>query len=639
MTGGLLQIVAYGTNDLFLTGIPQITHFKIVYKKHTNFSMESVEIPLDGNPNFDNKSNTIIPKSGDLLSKLYLKVIIPQVSIQYDNSYYINTIDNLIVEKNKYEIMLNNYKEYFKYNFIFLNDLKLALKSLNFNWNMIYSVYLQYTNNSSTITKINSIQINFKNGNSIIEYGKLFSSEKKTNYLNNGVEDTIKLKNDINTFLFNIILYYKKKEKDLFIKIDELNSGIKELESNKKYFSWVNNLGFNIINNCSIIIGGKELCKMDSDYLYTYYKLNGNHNHIDHIDEMIGNISILTDYDNKIKPSYVLYIPIPCWFTQHNGSNIPLISMVYHDIEFNVEFNSLDKCCFFNSPDINLNNLIQLGSCSLLVDYIYLDIDEKTKFAQFSHEYLIQDIQQISSNSINTLDYSLELDFYDPVKDMVWLIKEPIVSNNYKLYNLYHALFVFQIINIIKYNSTHIKLEFSNNNYYNYFKKNSYINLKYTKYYDGKHKVVESDSNYIVISSNFIQYSNYYDNFYGIIYNESSDSTFNPINYQHIEFNGVERTTKNLDSNYFNYVIPYQNYEMCPKDGINVYTFSINPNEFQPSGTCNFSLLKSKKLLFNLLDVYYDYLINNNLYCEMKIYCRNYNVLRIHNGLTASVFS
>ena len=53
MPGGLIQIVAYGSQDLFLTGIPQITFFKIVYKKHTNFSMESVIVPLDGNNNFN----------------------------------------------------------------------------------------------------------------------------------------------------------------------------------------------------------------------------------------------------------------------------------------------------------------------------------------------------------------------------------------------------------------------------------------------------------------------------------------------------------------------------------------------------------------------------------------------------------
>lgn len=639
MTGGLLQIVAYGTNDLFLTGIPQITHFKVVYKKHTNFSMESIEIPLDGTPNFDNKSITIIPKSGDLLSKLYLKVVIPQVDIPYDNNYYQHTVNEIIIEKNKYNIMLTNYTEYFKYNYIFLNSLKLALKSINCNWNMLYSIYSQYINNSTTITKINSIQVNFKNGNSIVEYGKLFSANNKKDYYNREIEDTNKLKNNVNFFISDMISLYKKKENELFIKIDELTKGINELGSNKEYFSWVNNLGFNLINNCSIIIGGKELCKMDSDFLNTYYKLNGNYNHIEHLDEMIGNVSVLTDYDNKLKPSYVLYIPIPYWFTQHNGSNIPLISMVYHDVEFNIEFNSLDKCCFFNNVNINLNNLIHLGTCSLLVDYIYLDIDEKTKFAQFSHEYLIQDIQQISTNSINTLDYSVELDFYDPVKDMFWLIKEPVINSKYKLNNLYYALFVFEIINIIQYDTYHIKIEFNNKDHTKYFQKNSYINLKYTKYYDGKYKVINSDGNFIIIKSKFIQYSNYYDNFYGIIYNESSDLTFNPINHQHIEFNGIERTNKKLDSNYFNYVIPYQNYNMCPNDGINVYTFSIHPNEFQPSGSCNFSLLKSKRLLFNLLDIYYNYLINNGLYCEMKLYCINYNVLRFHNGLTACVFS
>ncbi|NBO71224.1 hypothetical protein EBV26_12210, partial [bacterium] len=50
--GGLMQLVAYGAQDVYLTGNPQITFFKVVYRRHTNFAMESIENPFNGSPGF-----------------------------------------------------------------------------------------------------------------------------------------------------------------------------------------------------------------------------------------------------------------------------------------------------------------------------------------------------------------------------------------------------------------------------------------------------------------------------------------------------------------------------------------------------------------------------------------------------------
>ena len=71
MGGGLLQIVAYGNQDDYLTNNPDITYFKNAYKKHTNFSVESIECTIDGTKNFGNTITCIIPRNADLLSKIY----------------------------------------------------------------------------------------------------------------------------------------------------------------------------------------------------------------------------------------------------------------------------------------------------------------------------------------------------------------------------------------------------------------------------------------------------------------------------------------------------------------------------------------------------------------------------------------
>ena len=74
MGGGLLQIVAYGNQDNYLTNNPDITYFKNNYKKHTNFSIESIECTIDGTKNFDNTITCTIPRNADLLSKIYIKI-------------------------------------------------------------------------------------------------------------------------------------------------------------------------------------------------------------------------------------------------------------------------------------------------------------------------------------------------------------------------------------------------------------------------------------------------------------------------------------------------------------------------------------------------------------------------------------
>ena len=70
--GGLLQLVAYGAEDTFLTGNPQITYFKSVFRRHTNFSVESVKQQFSGNPTFGEDVIAKI-KGGDLLYRVYLE--------------------------------------------------------------------------------------------------------------------------------------------------------------------------------------------------------------------------------------------------------------------------------------------------------------------------------------------------------------------------------------------------------------------------------------------------------------------------------------------------------------------------------------------------------------------------------------
>ena len=73
MGGGLMQLVAYGAQDVYLTGQPQITFFKALYKRHTNFTMENIEQIIDGKPVVNGKSMVTIERQGDLVQQVYLE--------------------------------------------------------------------------------------------------------------------------------------------------------------------------------------------------------------------------------------------------------------------------------------------------------------------------------------------------------------------------------------------------------------------------------------------------------------------------------------------------------------------------------------------------------------------------------------
>jgi len=75
-----MQLVAYGAQDIYLTGNPQITFFKVVYRRHTNFALEAIEQTFNGTVDFGRKVSCTVSRNGDLIHKVYLQVDLPSIS-------------------------------------------------------------------------------------------------------------------------------------------------------------------------------------------------------------------------------------------------------------------------------------------------------------------------------------------------------------------------------------------------------------------------------------------------------------------------------------------------------------------------------------------------------------------------------
>lgn len=106
MGGGILQLVMTGEMDKkWLTGNPQISFFKQVYKKHTNFAIETKLAHFDGDLAFGQKTTITLPKKGDLISNIYLEIVLPPLVNRDGQSVsYVNSIGNAIIESIELEI-------------------------------------------------------------------------------------------------------------------------------------------------------------------------------------------------------------------------------------------------------------------------------------------------------------------------------------------------------------------------------------------------------------------------------------------------------------------------------------------------------------------------------------------------------
>lgn len=85
MGGGLMQLVAYGAQDVYLTGNPQITFWKVTYRRHTNFAMESIEQTFNGQADFGRRVTCTLARNGDLAYRTYLQVTLPEINTSLAN--------------------------------------------------------------------------------------------------------------------------------------------------------------------------------------------------------------------------------------------------------------------------------------------------------------------------------------------------------------------------------------------------------------------------------------------------------------------------------------------------------------------------------------------------------------------------
>jgi hypothetical protein len=492
MGGGLLQLVAYGAQDVYLTGNPQITFFKVVYRRHTNFAMEAIQQTFNGTPGYGQTVYCQVSRNGDLIHRTYLQVNIPAIS---------------------------------SYNFA-----------------------------------------DFTTGR------------------------------------------------------------------------YVNYLGLRLLKTVTIEIGGQQIDKHYSDWLYIWNELSLPFGKKWGWNMMVGADSDVVSSQNLLSPSSIvngskktLYIPLEFWFCRNIGLALPLIALQYHEVKFKIEFETQDNCMYQLSA-ANPNNAgitvvpattakTQVGSsldATLWVDYIFLDTDERRRFAQLSHEYLIEQLQFTGQETLAVGANRLKLNFNHPVKELIWVAKYPTTYvphwYNYTEVTNFAAAGAYSPFKLPYDPTSSSSIQFGARDVTN----NANIaaelfNINMT----GASTLTSTPLTDTVL-----------DDYKNKIMMNITPNKANPFTDGLLQLNGNDRFNKR-EGKYFNYVQPYQHHTNIPNNsGINVYSFSLKPEEHQPSGSLNMSRIDTAVLS-----------VTSTVSGGINIYAVNYNVLRILSGMGGLAYS
>ncbi len=350
-----------------------------------------------------------------------------------------------------------------------------------------------------------------------------------------------------------------------------------------KNYGYVNYVGQALIKSVEVEIGGQRIDKHYGEWLHIWNELTVQSGHAAGYAAMVGNTAQAVSDD--VTEAVQLHIPLEFWFCRNPGLALPLIALQYHEVKVNIEFNSLDVLNVDLSSDALANDSATtpkagstgLGGASLYVDYIYLDTDERRRFAQVSHEYLIEQLQFTGGESISgTGSANVKLNFNHPCKELIWVVQ----PND----NVTHKI----------------------NGHFNYSSKKSTATT-----------VKAGGNNRTLLA--------------GETAGTGGDTGgVNPVANAKLQLNGHDRFSLR-DGSYFNLVQPYQHHTNVPSTGVNVYSFGLKPEEHQPSGTCNMSRIDNATLALTLA--------SDVGASQVRVYATNYNVLRIMSGMGGLAYS
>jgi hypothetical protein len=523
MGGGLLQLVAYGAQDAYITGNPHITFWKVLYKRHTNFAMEAFRVNFTGKPQYGQRVVAVINRNADLMYKTYLEVQLP------------DTV------------------------------------TANVKWTAAF--------------------------------------ERR--------------------------------------------------------------LGYQLLKKIEVEIGGQIIDTHYGEWLYLWENLTSNFDNSVKLDSMLGGYLGGTETSAVScggRPA-ILYIPLQFWFCRNPGLALPLIALQYHEVRINVTLNSAvdlvtGTAGSSGSVSTNAVSLPQLTDMSLYIDYIYLDVDERRRFAQQSHEYLIDQLQFGLQQTITTSSARIDLTLNHPVKELVWVFQDARKTDCASELTT-NAGFTqpFSYDDIV--NRARLQINGQDRfdeRYGDYFwKVQPYQHHTGGAFWPTRSQVTSTTASTVTFDSCtitgdvinvggtkggtsgafIVEGSVVTSSVSGVIAPGTIVSAFGTGSGLTGTYNVSEPSLTagtNVNAGTLTFTLPNVNY--APHlNPINVYSFAIQPEEHQPSGTCNFSRIDTTTLVFDSIAAAGIAKPTKSTPFNFRLYAVNYNIFRVMSGMGGLAYS
>lgn len=352
---------------------------------------------------------------------------------------------------------------------------------------------------------------------------------------------------------------------------------------------WAPWLGHRLIETIDVEIGGQRIDRHTGEWLHIWYELTCPQSKRSAYKEMIG-ASPATYGTNK------LYIPLQFWFCRHIGAALPVVCLKYHEIKIHIQLSHLSQCIVNEDTFLPIEtSSTQSLKAKLFVDYIFVEKKERKRLATTALHYVIDQIQYSGTEHINSNEeQEIQLHMNHPVKELVWVVKKKRgVSSVIQMAGIWddieemwHPPSSDFILNPSAEPTFDVPFEI-----------NSLGEQIYSPIYE---------------KTEIVEYPMEFENF-----QECYDSQ--------LLLNDTERISKRLGS-YFTRVQPYQHHTYIPTIPIHVYSFSIEPEDPQPTGACNMSQINEIALRFSTDGE------------QLRVYGVNYNVLRVANGMCCLTF-
>ena len=459
MAGGLMQLVAYGAQDVYLTGQPKVTFFQAVYKRHTNFAMENIQQTVNGSAASSGRVSVTIARNGDLVGNMY--VALTPIAGAYTNLTSNNTLTDAcwIAERA-----------------IAAVELTIGGQRIDKHYQTWYRLYAEC----------------FLGESDKIAYGKMTSAVTTAATTNSASR---------------------------------------------------------------------------------------------------------------------VYLPLLFFFNRNPGLYLPLIALQYHEVRLDFDLTSYYQSYFGTN------------AVAVWANYVYLDTEERRRFAQKGHEYLIEQVQHTGGDTISssseTSSSLVRLSFNHPVKELIWCYQNPATSASANL----NAMWNFST------GTANVQVSIS----------------PLATTYSGSlgqlpHEVgcphIFSNTN-TTFSSSAVSANAYWIEEGDRSLTATTGYEVGPMHQFKLVLNGQDRFKEQLGK-YFNQYQPYLYHTGTPYTGIYVYSFALQPEEHQPTGTCNFSRIDNAQVAVWLKTAS---IVSNSAYNLQKMFAVNYNILRIQSGMGGLAFS